>query len=68
MKKNTKKKAEKTKEALGPEEETTESGEPKKEGYFTNSPIYNFFQFFIGGPNHADTTNKQQGKPAQPPY
>lgn len=33
-----------------------------------NSPIYNFFQFFIGGPNRADTSNKQQGKPQQPPY
>lgn len=68
MKKSTKTK--RTKADLAPEKFKTQAEHAAAiEEYNTSQPIYNFFQFFIGGPNNADNTkNKQQGKPAQPPY
>lgn len=41
--------------------------QPEEETYTTSQPIYNYFQFFIGGPNNV-AKNKQQGKPTIPPY
>lgn len=45
------------------------NGEAEEEEYNTNL-IYNFFNFFIGGPNKANIKNKQKGKPGgtPPPY
>lgn len=59
-----------TRADLAPENfETKEEHAAAIEEYNTSQPIYNFFQFFIGGPNRADNTkNKQVGKPGQPPY
>lgn len=38
------------------------------EEYYSSQPIYNIFNFFIGGPNKADIKNDQKGKPGPPPY
>lgn len=59
-----------TKADLDPENfNTKEEHAAAVEEYNTSQPIYNFFQFFIGGPNNSDNTkNKQVGKPGQPPY
>lgn len=67
MKKKSKKKKGKTKEDLAPENfNTREEHEAAVEEYTKSQPIYNYFQFFIGG-NTVDK-NKQQGKPTVPPY
>lgn len=70
MSKKNKKTKKRTKADLAPENFKTEAEHTAAvEEYNTSQPIYNFFQFFIGGPNNADNTkNKQQGKPALPPY
>lgn len=63
-----KKKNKKTKKAdLAPQNfKTREEHEAALEEYRTQNN-YNYFQFFFGNPNNIDT-NKQQGKPNQPPY
>jgi len=70
MSKKNKKTKGKTKADLAPENfSTKEEHAAAVEEYNTSQPIYNFIQFFIGGPNHADKTkNKQEGKPGAPPY
>jgi len=69
MSKKNKKTKKLTKADLAPENfKTKEEHEAAIEEYNTSQPIYNFFQFFIGGPNNAgNTKNKQEGKPGQPP-
>ena len=67
MKKTNKKQ---TKAASEPKPEdfaTQAEAEAATEEYITSQPIYNYFQFFIGGPNNV-AKNKQQGKPGTPPY
>lgn len=57
----------KTEADLAPENFKTQvESEQAAEEYITNQPIYNYFQFFIGGPNNVKK-NKQEGKPL-PPY
>lgn len=65
MKKRKKITKDKMVEDLEPEEIDNE----EEEHYPFYQPIYNYFQFFIGGPNNIDK-NKQQGKPGggPPPY
>lgn len=68
MSKKNKKTKKLTKADLAPENfKTKEENEAALEEYTTSQPIYNYFQFFIGGPNNVEK-NKQQGKPQQPPY
>lgn len=68
MKKNVKKTKRQTKADLEPENfKTKEEHQAAVDEYITSQPIYNYFQFFIGGPNNIDK-NKQQGKPTVPPY
>lgn len=62
MKKNEKK----TKEPKPEDFKTQAEAEEANEEYLTSQPIYNYFQFFIGGPNNVQK-NKQEGKP-HPPY
>lgn len=68
MSKKKQKTKKKTEEDLAPENFKTQTeAEEAAEEYITSQPIYNYFQFFIGGPNNIDK-NKQQGKPKEPPY
>lgn len=68
MSKKNKKTKKLTKADLAPENfKTKEENEAALEEYTTSQPIYNYFQFFIGGPNNVEK-NKQQGKPQVPPY
>ena len=67
MNKNAKKTNGKTIKELVAESKTLEEAQQKvaeqqEEEYKTNL-IYNFFNFFIGGDNSADITNRQTGKP-----
>ena len=63
MKKKSKKEKRLTKADLAPENfKTREEHESAVEEYTKSQPIYNYFQFFIGGPLNVDK-NKQQGKP-----
>jgi hypothetical protein len=58
----------KKKEKPKPEDfKTKEEAVKAIEDWYESQPIYNYFQFFIGGRNNAKT-NKQQGKPGPPPY
>lgn len=67
MKKKKLKTTKKTEKDLAPENFKTQAeAEEAAEEYVTNQPIYNYFQFFIGGPNNV-AKNKQEGKP-NPPY
>jgi hypothetical protein len=61
----TKKKAE-----LKPEDFKTQADhEAAVEESYSQMPIYNVFNFFIGGPNKVvDMKNHVEGKPTQPPY
>ena len=37
--------------------------------HYSQQPIYNVFNFFIGGPNKVGTVDSHvEGKPSQPPY
>lgn len=66
MKKKKQKTKRKTEADLAPEKFKTQvEAEEAAEEYVTSQPIYNYFQFFIGG-NKVDK-NKQEGKP-NPPY
>jgi hypothetical protein len=40
----------------------------EEEETYLSQPIYNIFNFFIGGPNKAKIRNKAFGKPNYPPY
>lgn len=69
MNKNGKKTNGKTKtteeivaESINLEQAQKAAAEQTEEEYKTNI-IYNFFNFFIGGSNSADITNRQTGKP-----
>lgn len=66
MRKKKQKTKRKMEADLAPEKFKTQAeAEQAAEEYITNQPIYNYFQFFIGG-NKVDK-NKQEGKP-NPPY
>lgn len=66
MNKKNKKAKKSTKAVL--EHKSLEEDLKQVEDEYKTNLIYNFFNFFIGGSNAADITNKQQGKPNQPPY
>ena len=56
-----------TKADLAPENfKTQQEQEEAIDEYYNQRPIYNYFQFFIGGPNRIKK-NSQEGKP-NPPY
>lgn len=50
------------------EERKIKFGNDKQKVNQSSQPIYNVFNFFIGGPNNADIVNDQYGKPNVPPY
>lgn len=63
MKKKKQKMKRKTEADLAPEKFKTQAeAEAAAEEYVTAQPIYNYFQFFIGGPNNIKKIN-QEGKP-----
>ena len=65
----SKKKKKLTKADLDPKNFTSqEENEAAVEEYYSQQPIYNVFNFFIGGPNKAKIKNTQTGKPNVPPY
>jgi hypothetical protein len=67
MNKKSKKTTKLTKADLAPENFKTQAeNEQAIEDYYNQRPIYNYFQFFIGGPNKIEK-NSQEGKP-NPPY
>ena len=66
MSKNAKK-TPKTIEEIVKESLTLEAAQEAAAEAYTSQPIYNIFNFFIGGPNKADIANKQSGKPGGPP-
>jgi hypothetical protein len=63
---SNKKKKTKEKTKVSKAKSLEEAQELMEEEYNSNL-IYNFFNFFIGGPNKAGIKNKQTGKPT-PPY
>lgn len=67
MSKKNKKTKKLTKADLAPENFKTKAEHEAAVEEYYSQPIYNYFQFFIGGPNNIDK-NKQQGKPQVPPY
>lgn len=44
-------------------EEAQQKVAEQEEEEYSGNLIYNFFNFFIGGPNTADIKNRQTGKP-----
>ena len=69
MNKNGKKTNGKTKtiEEIVKESPTLEAAQEAAAEIYSSQPIYNIFNFFIGGPNKATIDNDQKGKP-NPPY
>lgn len=48
---------------------TVEDAQEAASEIYSQQPIYNIFNFFIGGPNKVGTVDsKVSGKPSQPPY
>lgn len=47
---------------------TLEEAQEAASEIYSSQPIYNIFNFFIGGPNKAKINNDQKGKPGTPPY
>lgn len=66
MKQANKKKPKKTKDFDPSKFASQAEAEEGLEEYTKSQPIYNYFQFFIGGPLKVQK-NKQEGKPGGPP-
>ena len=48
---------------------TLEEAQEAASEIYSQQPIYNIFNFFIGGPNKVGSLDsKVSGKPSQPPY
>jgi len=71
MNKNAKKTNGKTKtiEEIVKNAKTLEEAQETASEIYSQQPIYNIFNFFIGGPNKVGSIDsKVAGKPSQPPY
>ena len=66
MSKNAKK-TPKTIEEIVKESPTLDAAQEAAAEIYSSQPIYNIFNFFIGGPNKATIDNDQKGKPGGPP-